>query len=113
MLCPGIEPLCAQADVLISAVTAANTLAVAQTAAPALHPGTWYIDLNSASPATKLAAAAVIEAAGGRYVEAAVMTSVPPYGIRVPMLRGGPHAAALLPALQAWGMQVDCATSFL
>ena len=35
---------------------------------------------------------ALVAAAGGRYVEAAVMTSVPPHGIRVPMLLGGAHA---------------------
>ncbi len=32
------------------------------------------------------------------------MTSVPPYGIRVPMLLGGPHAEALAHRLRAFGM---------
>ena len=32
------------------------------------------------------------------------MTSVPPYGIRVPMLLGGVHAAELASQLQVWGM---------
>ena len=50
------------------------------------------LDVNSASPRTKTACAAVVAEAGGRYVEAAVMSSVPPHGIRVPMLLGGPHA---------------------
>ncbi|TSE34959.1 NAD(P)-dependent oxidoreductase [Tepidimonas charontis] len=112
-LCPDLAALCAQAELLISAVTAGNTLAAAQAAATELRPGTWYLDLNSASPATKQAAAAAIEAAGGRYVEAGVMTSVPPYGIRVPMLIGGPHAAALQPVLQRWGMQVQVASEHL
>ena len=66
-----------------------------------------FLDLNSASPGTKKQAAARIEAAGGRYVEAGVMTSVPPYGIRVPMLLGGPAAADLLPVLTAWGMHAS------
>lgn len=109
-VCDGMAALCAQADLLISAVTAANTLAAAQEAARHLRPGTWFLDLNSASPGTKQQAAAAIEAAGGRYVEAGVMTSVPPYGIRVPMLIGGPHAAGLQPALQGWGMAVQVAS---
>jgi 3-hydroxyisobutyrate dehydrogenase-like beta-hydroxyacid dehydrogenase len=92
-------------------VTAANTLAAAQQAAPHLRPGSWWLDLNSASPATKQQAAAVLAAVGVRYVEAGVMTSVPPYGIRVPMLLGGPHAAALAPVLRAWGMQVEVISS--
>ena len=45
--------------------------------------------------------AALIDAAGAHYVEAGVMTSVPPYGIRVPMLLGGAHAARLQPVLAA------------
>ena len=35
------------------------------------------------------------------------MTSVPPYGMAVPMLLGGPHAAALAPALRGWGMDAQ------
>lgn len=112
-VCGGMAALCAQAELIVSAVTAANTLAVAQEAARHLRPGTWFLDLNSASPGTKQRAAAAIEAAGGRYVEAGVMTSVPPYGIRVPMLIGGPHAAALQPTLLGWGMQVQVASDRL
>ncbi|MEW6694210.1 MAG: DUF1932 domain-containing protein [Pseudomonadota bacterium] len=110
-VCRGMPDLCAQADMVVSAVTAANTVDVAQEAARHLRPGTWFFDLNSASPGSKQQAAGAIEAAGGRYVEAGVMTSVPPYGIRVPMLIGGPHAAALLPVLQSWGMQVQIASA--
>ncbi len=96
--------LCARSDVIFSAVTASNTLAVVQAAAPHLRPGTVFLDLNSASPGTKQQAAQVVEAAGGRYVEAGVMTSVPPYGIKVPMLLGGTLAAALADHLNALGM---------
>jgi 3-hydroxyisobutyrate dehydrogenase len=45
----------------------------------------------------------VVDGAGGRYVEGAVMTSVPPYRIKVPLLLGGPHAPALQPRLNALG----------
>lgn len=99
-----VAALCTGRQLIVSAVTASNTLAVAEAVADHIAPGTLFLDLNSASPGTKQQAAAVIEARGGRYVEAGVMTSVPPYGIAVPMLLGGPHAAALAPVLQAWGM---------
>ncbi len=102
--CTSIQALCSQADWLISAVTASNTLAVAQEAAKFIQPGTLFLDLNSASPGTKQQAAAAVEAAGGHYVEAGVMTSIPPYGIRVPMLLGGPKADALASRLLGWGM---------
>jgi 3-hydroxyisobutyrate dehydrogenase-like beta-hydroxyacid dehydrogenase len=96
--------LCAESNLLISAVTASNTLAVAQSAAPHIRPGTVFLDLNSASPGTKQQAAQLIDAAGGHYVEAGVMTSVPPYGIRVPMLLGGARAAELAELLKTWGL---------
>jgi 3-hydroxyisobutyrate dehydrogenase-like beta-hydroxyacid dehydrogenase len=111
--CDGVASLCARSTLLISAVTASNTLAVAQAAAAHIRPGSFFLDLNSASPGTKQRAAALIEAAGGFYVEAGVMTSVPPYGIRVPMLLGGPHAARLQPVLAALGMDAKVASEKL
>ena len=99
-----LAQVCGHAQLIISAVTASNTLAVAEEAAAHLKPGTFFLDLNSASPGTKQQAARVIEAAGGHYIEAGVMTSVPPYGIAVPMLLGGPRAAELAPLLQSWGL---------
>ena len=111
--CASLAALCSESNWIISAVTASQTLAVAQEAAQLLRPGTVFFDLNSASPGTKQKAAMLIEAAGGRYLEAGVMTSVPPYGIRVPMLLGGPHAEALAPSLQGLGMQVRVASDRL
>jgi len=95
--------LCESATLIISCVTASNTLAVAEEAAQHIKRGTYFLDCNSASPATKQACAKLIEAAGGRYVEAGVMTSVPPYGIATPMLLGGLHAASLAAALTPLG----------
>lgn len=111
--CDSAATLCAQATLLISAVTASNTLAVAESVVPHIRPGSFFLDLNSASPGTKQKAATLIDAAGGHYVEAGVMTSVPPYGIRVPMLLGGAHAARLQPVLAALGMDAKVASDRL
>lgn len=111
--CDSVAGLCARANLVISAVTASNTLAVAQAAASHIRTGSFFLDLNSASPGTKRQAAALIEAAGARYVEAGVMTSVPPYGVRVPMLLGGVHAAQLQPVLAGLGMAAEVASDRL
>ena len=111
---PSVLPeLCAQAELIISAVTASNTLAVAEQTAAHLKPGTFFLDLNSASPGVKQQAAQIIEAAGGHYVEAGVMTSVPPYGVRVPMLLGGAKAADLAAVLSAWGLDTKAVSEKL
>jgi len=102
--CASLQELAQHCDLVISAVTAANTLAVAQEAAPHLRPGSVFLDLNSASPGTKLQASQAVEAARAHYVEAGVMTSVPPFGIKVPMLLGGPQARALSVRCNAMGM---------
>jgi len=95
--------LAAQAHLILSAVTASQDVAVAEACAPAVRPGAFFLDFNSASPGAKGRAAALIDTAGGRYVEGAVMTSIPPYRIQVPLLLGGGHATALAPALHALG----------
>ena len=95
--------LARDADLIVSAVTASQTVAVAEACAVGLKPGAWFLDFNSASPGAKQRAAVAINAAGGRYVEGAVMTSVPPYRIRVPLLLGGVAAADLAPLLNRLG----------
>lgn len=93
----------AGAGLVVSAVTASRTLDAARACLAGLQAGAFFLDLNSASPGTKREAAAAVDGAGARYVEGAVMTSVPPHRIRVPLLLGGPHARALEAPLQALG----------
>src|SRR4029450_1178580 len=95
--------LAGHADLVISAVTASQAVPVAAACAPAIRQGTWDLDFNSASPGSKQRAAALIDGAHGRYVEGAVMTSVPPYRIKVPLLLGGGGAKELAPLLGGRG----------
>jgi 3-hydroxyisobutyrate dehydrogenase len=95
------------AEVVFCCVTAGSALSAAQSLADGLTLAPFVVDVNSVSPGTKREASEAVTAAGGRYVEAAVMTSVPPHGIRSPTLIGGPHAAAFLPVAEALGMKVE------
>jgi 3-hydroxyisobutyrate dehydrogenase-like beta-hydroxyacid dehydrogenase len=91
---------------IISAVTAEQCLPAAEETArllAKLDASAWYLDLNSASPATKQAASQVVNAAGGRYVEAAVMSPIHPQRLAAPVLLGGPDATAFLPVAEALG----------
>jgi len=91
------------AALVVSAVTASQTAAAAEACARGLPSGAFFLDFNSASPGAKIRAAEHVGRAGARYVEGAVMTSVPPHRIRVPLLLGGPHAEAALPTLRELG----------
>ena len=80
------------AALTISAVTASQTVAAAAASAPGLRAGSLFLDFNSASPGAKITAAEHIARGGGRYIEGAVMTAVPPHRLKVPLLLGGPYA---------------------
>jgi len=101
------------AELTVSAVTASQTVAVALACAGALAPRSFFLDLNSASPGAKITAAGLVESGEGRYVEGAVMTSVPPYRLKVPLFLGGSHAASLLPTLGKLGFAAKIASETL
>jgi 3-hydroxyisobutyrate dehydrogenase-like beta-hydroxyacid dehydrogenase len=88
---------------VISLVTAESALAAARDYAPLLPEGAIWCDMNSVAPDTKRAAAAAVEAAGGRYVDVAVMAPVNPAKLAVPLLVSGPHAIAAQPLLASLG----------
>jgi 3-hydroxyisobutyrate dehydrogenase-like beta-hydroxyacid dehydrogenase len=101
------------ADFIVSAVTASQAVPVAQVCAPSVKKGAWFLDFNSASPGAKQRAAVLVDDAGGRYVEGAVMTSIPPYRIKVPLLLGGAGAAELAPLINALGFDAKVASEKL
>lgn len=108
--CGSAAEAAAGAAIVISAVTAASSRSVAEAAAGFLTPDQFFLDLNSVSPETKRASAFAI-GANGRYVEAAVMAPIAPYGLKVPMLLGGRHAPALKALLDPAGMALTVAAT--
>lgn len=92
VVCATAEFALADADMVLSLVTADAALAVAQDYAALLKTGAIWCDMNSVAPDTKRAAARVIEAAGGRYVDVAVLAPVDPSRMNVPLLVSGAHA---------------------
>ncbi len=88
---------------ILSLVTADQALAVARDAAALIAPGTLFCDMNSVAPQTKQAAAASIAAAGGHYVDVAVMAPVDPAGMAVPLLLSGAQAEDAQARLRALG----------
>jgi 3-hydroxyisobutyrate dehydrogenase-like beta-hydroxyacid dehydrogenase len=106
IVCSSAGEAAAHADLVISSVTAGSALAAARSVAGHLRHAPFFLDVNSVSPSTKQAASTVVEQAGGRYVEAAVMTSVPPHGIRSPILLGGPHAETFIDHAAPWDMRL-------
>ena len=97
----------ANADLVISAVTASSSGDVASLAGRSLQRGQVFLDINSVSPAKKQSSSRLVAASGADYVESAVMAPVPPQRLKVPMLLGGARAAEIAPALTRLGMSAS------
>lgn len=106
-LSASLQDLAAASQILVSAVTGAVAGDVAISVSPFLKPEHTYLDLNSVSPGKKRHIAGLVEATGARFVEAAVMTNVPKFGHRVPMLLCGESAPDLIAMLAPLGMELE------
>jgi 3-hydroxyisobutyrate dehydrogenase-like beta-hydroxyacid dehydrogenase len=101
--CSSLADAVSGAQAIISLVTADQAAIAAQNAAQHIAADALYFDMNSVAPDTKRAAAVDIEAAGGCYVDVAVMSPVQPARQAVPLLVSGPHADAGVAMLGALG----------
>ncbi|WP_246205051.1 NAD(P)-dependent oxidoreductase [Altericroceibacterium indicum] len=97
------EEALADADIVLSLVTADSAPLVAADYAPFLKSGALFCDMNSIAPQTKQANAKAVNATGARYVDVAVMAPVDPAALNVPLLIAGPDAAEAETALNAMG----------
>ena len=77
------------ADVVFSTVTADQAAAVVRSASEILKPNTYFLDLNSCAPSTKIKSADIMRERMIRYIDVAVMEPVYPKQHRVPLLISG------------------------
>ena len=82
------------ADLALSTVTTSVARAAAESCARHLKPGQVYLDLNATEPQAKKEMAPIIEAAGAKFVEGALLGAVGVTGAKTEILLGGPHARA-------------------
>lgn len=106
--CAAPEEL-AGADIIFSVVTADQAGTAAAILAAANLDGALFLDCNSCAPQTKQSSAKLIEAAGGRYVDVAVMAPVHPGLHKTACQASGPHAPDAIAALTPLGMSVTLA----
>ncbi len=93
-----------ETDVVVVSVTPNSVLDAVESLMGSLGHAPLVLDVNSVSPGTKAAAFERIELFGGRYVEAAITTSIPAHGLRSPMLLGGPHMRAFAETMAPFAM---------
>ncbi|NOW46547.1 3-hydroxyisobutyrate dehydrogenase-like beta-hydroxyacid dehydrogenase [Novosphingobium sp. SG751A] len=92
MVAANAQEAMAGREMVLSLVTADSALPAAQEYAAFLPKGAIWADCNSVAPGTKREAAAAVEAAGGCYVDVAVLAPVDPARLNVPLLLAGREA---------------------
>jgi 3-hydroxyisobutyrate dehydrogenase-like beta-hydroxyacid dehydrogenase len=102
-----VAELAGKVDVILSTVTAAVAVRVAEGAAPHLAARHIYADLNSVSPETKKKIAGIASRGGARFVEGAIMTNVAKKRHQVPIFACGPGVEAFTQHANAMGMAVE------
>jgi len=104
--CATPDEALADAQLVFSTVTADQAEIAAEAYALFLEAGAIWCDLNSCAPETKRRAHRLIAAAGGVYLDVAVMSPVHPKLNMVPCLVSGARAEELAPTLAALPMDV-------
>jgi 3-hydroxyisobutyrate dehydrogenase-like beta-hydroxyacid dehydrogenase len=94
------------ADAVLSVNSASVAERVAEAVARALEPAAVFADLNTASPGAKRAVAAIVDRAGARFADVALMAPVAGRGLRTPALASGPGAERFAELLGGLGMPV-------
>ncbi|MEC8120798.1 MAG: DUF1932 domain-containing protein [Pseudomonadota bacterium] len=92
------------AEIVICVVTADQAAKAAGTAARHLAAGALWLDMNSCAPGTKQIAAGPVNAAGGTYVDVAVMAPITPRGHETAMLAASAEADSVAARLAEAGL---------
>jgi 3-hydroxyisobutyrate dehydrogenase-like beta-hydroxyacid dehydrogenase len=96
------------ADIVVSAVTAAASVDAAQSAKGHLAGQPFFLDINSVSPGRKQETAKLLGGAA-RYIDVAVLAPIHPARHQTPLLLAGPHAEAIAPTLKTLDMRATIA----
>lgn len=94
-----------EADLVICAVQGEHALEAAQSAAPFLKTGAHYLDLCTVTGRMSDDDRTPIEAAGGRYIDIAVMGGFFKQGIKAPMLVAGADVEPVVAWMNANGFE--------
>ncbi len=105
---PSAAEAVGEAEIIVSAVTAAASVEAARSVKAHLVGKPFLLDINSVSPGRKQETAKLLGDAA-RYIDVAVLGPIHPARHRTPMLLAGPHAEVVAPMLAALGMRVTVA----
>src|SRR5690606_13922381 len=103
----GVEEAVREADLVISLVTGALAVEVADEVAGRLTDSALYADLNAAAPERMEAVATALGEAAQRFADVAIIGSVKQFGAEASLLVSGPAAEPVAAAFRDLGSDVE------
>ena len=98
--------LLSRVEMVVSCVTGAMAVDLAEEAAPFLNAAHLYADVNTAAPRIKEQVAAIVEKSGAAFADAAMMGAIPAFLHRVPILASGSGAERFRQSMEPYGMNI-------
>ena len=103
-----LELLIRESEVVISCVTGAVALSVAEQAAPFLGSPHLFVDVNTASPSVMESVGDLIHRSGAAFADVAMLGGIPTFSHRVPCLASGDGAERFRKMMIPFGMDITC-----
>jgi len=104
---PSPEQLAAEASLIISVVTADQSVQAAQSILPFLTKRHIFADGNSVSPGTKQLTEERLESSGAAYIDMAIMAPIMAKGHKTSLLLAGRDEEQIAPMLNGLGFEFD------
>jgi len=101
-----IKSLAIESDIIVSAVTSDTCIEAANSIKPYLTENHYYIDINSVSPITKRKIFEIIRSKTLKFIEAAVIGTIPGKQHKVPMLICGEFAKDFYKLMTPYNMNL-------
>lgn len=98
-----------RAEMVLALTAATDAVTALEQGLSSIAPSTVYADLATTSPGLKRRLASIASGAGLRFVDVALMSTVPGKGVRTPMLAAGEGAEAFAAKVEPLGATVEVA----
>ncbi len=102
-----LEGVVGSSQYVLSTVPTQEAMQVAQMVSPHLRKGIIYIDMNSTSPREKREIGKIVEAAGGDYVEAAILGAIGAGGPKTRIIVTGPFGKTTAKVFTSLGLNLE------
>ncbi len=105
--CESNKKVAQQADFLFSVNLSAAAEEIAREVVPFLNKNQFYLEMNTAAPQLKKSVCEILRPSGVQFIDAAIMSPVPPKGIKTPLLLCGDNLPVFLEKIKSYSLNIS------